>query len=59
VEHARGFAVHDLRRADDLAAEGLADGLVAQTHAKDGHLAGQLGQHLERNSGLVRRAWTR
>ena len=27
------------------AAEDLADALVAQAHAEDGHLAGQLGHH--------------
>ena len=30
-----GLAVHQLRRADDVAAKGRADGLVPQTHAED------------------------
>ena len=31
-----GFAVHELRGADDLCAEGRADGLVAEADAEDG-----------------------
>ena len=32
----RGFAVHELRGADDLGAEGCADGLVAEADAERG-----------------------
>src|SRR6185312_5464410 len=34
------FAMHRDRPADDLAAEGLPDGLVAEADAEDGDLAG-------------------
>ena len=35
IKDMRGLPVHDPLRPDDLAAEGIADGLVAQTDAHD------------------------
>ena len=56
VRDARNLAVHDLPRAHHLAAEGLADRLVAEAHAEDGNLAREARHGLERDAGLVRRA---
>ena len=36
VRDGAGFAVHEVLGADDLAAEGFADGLVAEADAEDG-----------------------
>ena len=36
--HLRGLAVHELRRADDVAAKGCADGLMPKADAEDGRL---------------------
>src|SRR5262245_40814023 len=48
----RELAVHQDRRTHDLAAEGLADGLVTQAHAQDGNGSGRLGDQLQADSGL-------
>ena len=42
VEHRAGLAVHGRPRAHDLAAEGLADALVAEADAENRQLAGEL-----------------
>jgi hypothetical protein len=46
------LAVHHLLGADHLAAERLADGLVAQAHAQQRHLAGEVLEHGHRDAGL-------
>ena len=51
--------MHEHGRANDLAAIGLADGLMAQAHAEDGYgRPGRLDQ-LQADAGLVGRAGTR
>ena len=54
--HRRGLAVHQLLGVDDLATKRLADALVAQTHAKDGNLAGKALDGGHRHTGFQRRA---
>ncbi len=51
-----GLAVEDLARAGDGAAERLADGLVAQTDAEDGQLAGEVADERDADACLLRRA---
>ena len=56
-----GLAVHELRRADDLAAEGCADGLVAEADAEDGDLLvsrkrGEVLDERDEDAGVLRRA---
>ena len=53
---ARSLAVHHLLRAHHLAAERLADGLVAEAHAEDRNAPGQALDGLQRDPRLVRRA---
>jgi hypothetical protein len=48
VVHGAHLAVHDLAGAHHLAAEGLADGLVAEAHAQKRHA----GTRLRRVSGM-------
>ena len=50
------LAVHRLRRADDLAAERLADGLMSQADAEQRDLAGRGGDQVEADAGFGRRA---
>ena len=50
-----GLAVHDTGGAHDLAAEGLADGLMAEAHAEDGQATGEMADHVQGDPGLVRR----
>src|SRR5215472_11535414 len=52
----RKLAVHRDRRADDLAAEGLADGLMAETDAEDRDARRCSRNQVEADAGLVRRA---
>ena len=56
MRDAHGLAVHDLLGADDVAAVGGADGLVAQAHAQDRLLAGEGLDDGHRDAGLGRRA---
>jgi hypothetical protein len=56
VMHRRSLAVHQFPRADDLAAKGRADALVAKTDAKQRHLAGEGLDRRHRNAGLGGRA---
>ncbi len=56
---ARDLAVHRFRRADDLAAERLADRLVAEADAEQWDLPGGGGDQVEADAGLVRRAGAR
>jgi len=53
-----GLAVHQVRGADHLAAEGLADGLMAEADAEDGDFAGHVTDERHQNAGLARRAGT-
>ncbi|MNT61924.1 hypothetical protein D3C72_1995990 [compost metagenome] len=48
--------MHDLLRAHDVAAEGRADGLVAQADAQDGLLAGICLDQGDRDAGFGGRA---
>ena len=55
-----GFAVHCARRADDAAAEGLSDRLMAETDAEKWPPRCGAGiDEPERYSRLIRRAGTR
>jgi hypothetical protein len=54
VAHLAQLAVHRRRRAHHLAAEVLADRLVAETHTKDRHLAGGRGDRVQADAGAVR-----
>jgi hypothetical protein len=51
-----GLAVHELLRANDLAAKGRTNALVPQTHAQDGQLAGKVLDGSHRDTGFQRRA---
>ena len=59
VLHRAGLAVHEVRRADDVAAEGVADGLMTQTDAKHRNLAGEVADQFDADARFVRRAGTR
>jgi len=48
-----GLAMHQFRRPDDLAAESLPDGLVAEAHSQDGYTSGQLFNHLKADPCFV------
>ena len=48
--------MHQLLGVDDLAAEGLADALVAEAHAENRHLAGEFLDQRHRDARLVGRA---
>ena len=48
-----GFAVHELMGTNDLAAEGFADGLVAETDAEDGSLSGHVADERNENARLA------
>ena len=41
VKNGRGFTMHDLFRMDDLAAESLANALMAEAHAQDRDLSSE------------------
>ena len=45
----RGFSVHDFARMHDLAAESLADRLMAEAHTQYRDLAGKLAYGRERD----------
>ena len=51
-----GFAVKELRSADNFAPERGADGLVAQADAQNREFAGKFFDQLNRNAGFLRRA---
>ena len=51
--------MHQVRRADDVAAEDMADGLVTQAHAEDRLLAGEGLDHRARDAGFGRRTRAR
>ena len=55
---AAGLAVHQLGRAHDAAAEGLADGLMAEANAEQRHLAGKAADHVDADAGILRLART-
>ena len=52
----REFAVHLARRADDVAAEKLADGLVAEAHAEHGLFSGESLYDVDAYAGVGRGA---
>jgi hypothetical protein len=52
------LAVHESTRADDLSAEGLADGLMPQADAQDRQLAGEFGDTFDRDAGFAGGAGT-
>src|SRR5713226_6952978 len=52
------FAMEKFRGADDFAAEGGANGLMAEAHAKDGKFSGEALDQLHGNARLLRRART-
>ena len=54
VADERRLAVHDLRRAHDVAAEHLADALVAEAHAEHRDAAGEVRDHVVGDAGVVR-----
>ena len=56
VMNAAGFAVHDLRRADDLPPERVSDGLMAEAHAEDRNLPREAPDHVDANARIFRRA---
>jgi hypothetical protein len=47
VADGRSFAVHEMVGPHNVSAELLRDGLVSQAYAKEGHLAGEFGDHSE------------
>jgi hypothetical protein len=53
------LAMHQFRRPDHLAAKGLADSLVAEADAQNGHLVLRLGDKVEADPGLIGRAGAR
>ncbi len=57
VEDAGDLAVHRRGRADHLAAECLADRLMAEADAEDRDFARGGGDQVQADAGLVRRAW--
>ena len=56
VEDGRSFAVHEAAGADDMAAEIVADGLVAEADAEEGFFARKGADDVERHAGLGGRA---
>ena len=54
----RGLAVHDLRRSDHLATEGLAHALHAEAHAEDRRVGREAGQDVHAHARVVRVAGT-
>ena len=56
VADARDFAVDDLARAHDLAAEDLADGLVAEADAENRHPAAKFADDILADTRLLRDA---
>ena len=55
----RCLAMHQLRSADHISAEGIANRLMSETHAQHRNLAGHMLDDPDRNPGLARRAWSR
>ena len=56
VVYQRGLAVHDLARASDGAAVGVADALVAQADSQCGRRRAEPAQDIVGDAGLLRRA---
>ena len=56
MEDRRGLAVHQVRGADDAAAEDMADGLMTEAHAQDWLLAREGLDHIAGDPSLGRRA---
>jgi len=59
VAHFAGFSVKQFFGADNFAAEGVADGLVAKADSKDGNFSGEALNEVHRNSGFLRSAGAR
>ena len=51
-----GLAVHEAGCADDAAAKGLADGLMAEADAQNGKLAGETANQFDADAGFARSA---
>src|SRR5581483_4631511 len=60
VDDVAGLAVHQLRRADDAASEGCADGLMSETYTEDRYLdrdlSGEMLDERHADAGFLRRA---
>ncbi len=56
VVNRRNLAVHDPVVANHIAAEGVADALVPQTHAENGNGSAEAFQHVVGNARFTRRA---
>ena len=54
VEHRRGLTVHQVGRADDVAAEGMADGLMPQTNPQQRLFAGEGFDYIARYASFDR-----
>ena len=52
-----GLAVHDFFCADDFAAEGVADGLMAEANAENGDFPGEALDDGNAQAGFARGAW--
>ncbi len=53
VMDAAGLAVHEVRGANDLAAEGVADGLMTQADAQKRNLAGEAPDDVDADAGIL------
>ena len=51
-----GFAVHQVRGANDLAAKSRADGLMSEADSEDRHLSRKMLDQLNADSGVLRGA---
>lgn len=52
VEDGRGFAVHEARGTDDIAAVNLANALMAEAHAEDGNFSAEFADRVATDAGL-------
>ena len=59
MEHRAGLAVHHLARTHHITAKRLADGLVAQAHAEDRQLAGEVFDGFKGHARFARRTRAR
>src|SRR5512147_478390 len=53
-----GLAVHQVFRAYNLSAKGLADRLVTQTYSEQRHFPGEVANQFDADAGFSRRAGT-
>ncbi len=59
VRDAAGFAVHEMRSSNDVAAISSAKRLVSEADTQDGQLSGEMPKDINADAGFLRRAWTR